>query len=369
VSRDAIIMLPLTALVDQCRLVHLLTQLFLVVTSLVDSSHQSHAVTSRDQMTSSRTLLQCPSPLLSGGVCSCSVDLVVRCDGPRVTQLPQFPPQLDLVLAELNMAGTAVPKLLPVDIQGVRGIRRVVFTENQLSDDDDALSDDTFSTLGGHLRSLVLGACALRSLPPQLLIHLTQLTVLHLWSNRIEEIPNNFFVANSELRELSLWGNRLNVIHNRTFFGLHRLRLLDLDRNRITVVERGALGHVRDVLEVLRLSDNHISAVSDSTFSGLRRLRVLSLASNRLRFVDARTLAGLRQLRSLSLADNRIQFVADATFQHLVRLTTLNLSGNRLERVSDWSVSGRARSSVSRRSLPSICRGIAFSRYLPTYRV
>ena len=128
------------------------------------------------------------------------------------------------------MAGTDVAKLLPGDFLGLR-VRRVVLIENQLS--DGGLSESPFSTLAYHLTSLILGACAIRTLPPRLLVDLTELTVLHLWSNRIEAIPNNFFVANSQLRELSLWGNRLQTIHNRTFYGLLRLRVLDLDRNRL----------------------------------------------------------------------------------------------------------------------------------------
>jgi len=162
-----------------------ISRLSLIITMQVDSSRQSQTeeIMSRDQMTSSRTLLHCPSSSSSSSLskppCSCSVDLVVRCQGHGVTQVPQLSPEVDLVLAELNMAATGVGKLLPVDFLGVRGVRRVVFTENHLSDDG-ALSEEAFSTLGGHLTSLVLGACALRTLPPRLLIHLTQLNVLHL---------------------------------------------------------------------------------------------------------------------------------------------------------------------------------------------
>ena len=319
------VIMAMMVLVDRCRIYTVL----LAYLSFIYCRRPPTDIITPHRPTSPRHLLNCPSSS-SSLACWCSIDLVVRCRGHSVTKVPQFPPEVDVVLAELNMAGTSVGKLLPDDFYGLR-VRRVVLTENQLS--DDGLSESAFSTLANHLTSLIIGACAIRTLPPRLLVDLTRLTVLQLWSNHIEVIPDNFFVANSELRELSLWGNRLRTIHNRTLFGLFRLRMLDLDHNLITGVERGGLSHVSDVLEVLRLSNNHISALSASTFTDLLRLRVLTLASNRLLFVDARTFAGLHELRTLTVANNRIQFLADGAFQHLARLRTLNLSGNRLERV------------------------------------
>ena len=186
-------------------------------------------------------MANCPSSS-SSHPCTCSVDLVVRCRGQEVTEVPQFPPEVDhVVLAELNMAGANVQNLRPDDFQRLR-VRRVVLTGNQLSGE---LSDYVFSSLGIHLTSLMLGACAIRTLPPRLLVDLAQLKVLHLWSNHIDVIPNNFFISNSALRELSLWGNRLQTIQNRTFFGLLRLKVLDLERNRISSLERQVLSQTK----------------------------------------------------------------------------------------------------------------------------
>jgi len=277
------------------------------------------------------TAYSCPSSSSLRG-CTCSLDLVVRCRGQNVDAVPQFPPATAadrIVLAELNMAGANVRELQQEDFLELR-MRRLVLTENQLGG---GLSEYAFSSLGVHLTSLMLGACAIRTLPARLIVDLSQLQVLHLWSNRIENIPDNFFMSNSALYELSLWGNRLQTLQNRTFYGLVRLRILDLDRNRINTLERNALSHVSGTLEVLRLSSNNIYALSESTFSVLRQLRILTLASNRLRFVDARTFLGLNRLQSLSLANNRIQFLADGAFDDLLRLRTLDLSGNRLERI------------------------------------
>ena len=309
------------AVVLLCRL----SLMFTVRTSLVLclAGHRSYVITDQHDQ-HAVTSPSCPS------LCTCSVDLVVRCQGQKVITVPQFPPnEHHRLFAELNMAGANVRKLLPDDFVGLR-VRRIVLNGNRLGD---ALNETVFVGVGNHLRSLMLGACAIRTLPPRLLAYLIQLEVLHLWSNHIEVIPEGFFVANSELNELLLWGNNIETINNRTFYGLRRLRLLDLDRNRLSAVERGALSHVRHTLEVLRLSENHISSLSSSILSNLRQLRVLTLASNRLRFIDARMFVGLDQLQTLSLANNRIQFLADGSFQHLVRLRTLNLSGNRLDRV------------------------------------
>jgi len=318
--------------VDQCHSYAVVTLLSLIIVPLTLSqdTRRQYGVSDTDTDTETETVVNCPSSSSSSQACTCSVDLVVRCQGQKVTHVPQFSPEVvDHVFAELNMVDANVRKLLPVDFLGLR-VQRVVLTGNQLSD---GLSDYVFSNLGNHLTSLMLGACAIRTLPPRLLVDLIQLEVLHLWSNHIEFLPNSFFIGNSELRELSLWGNRLQTIRNHTFHGLFQLRSLDLDRNQITTLEQRALSHVSDALEVLRLSRNHISALSDLNFTDLRQLRVLTLASNRLRFIDARTFVGLYRLQTLYLANNRIQFLADGAFQHLVQLRILDLSGNRLERV------------------------------------
>ena len=296
---------------------------------VTDTDGTLAAVVTRDKSSTLRAPLNCPS-WLSSHPCTCSVDLVVRCQGQKVTEVPRFPPEVyHIVFAELNMAGANVHKLHPDEFLTLR-VRRVVLTGNRIGED---LSNYVFSSLGIHLTSLMLGACAIRTLPPRLLVDLAQLKVLHLWSNQIDYIPNDFFISNAALHELSLWGNRLQTIQNRTFRGLHRLRVLDLDRNRISTLERQVLGHVSGTLQVLRLSGNHISAISDSAFIDLRQLRILTLDSNRVRFVDARTFVGLRQLQSLCLANNFIQFLADGAFRDLVQLRTLDLSGNKLERV------------------------------------
>jgi len=312
----------------RCAFVLLSHLSMITVHSSLSRDTRQHAATHDVRPTTLHNTVDCPSSS-SSQPCTCSVDLVVRCQGQRVTEFPQFQPEVDRIFAELNLAGANVGKLLPDYFLGLR-VRRVVLTGNQLSD---GLGDTVFSSLGHHLTSLMLGACAIRTLPPRLLRDLPHLKVLHLWSNVIDVIPDSFFVANSKLRELSFWGNRLQGVHNRTFFGLDRLQILDLDRNRISAIERGALGHVTNSLQVLRLSSNHISALSDSIFTDARRLRVLTLASNRLRFIDARIFAGLRQLQTLYLANNHIQFLADGAFRHLVQLRTLDLSGNRLSRV------------------------------------
>ena len=326
-------------LVDQCRgYAVLLSHLSLIAVPAVQSrdTHRSYIVADtdtavmvqRDQPTALHSSVNCASSS-SSQACTCSVDLVVRCQGQTATHVPRFSPEVDRVFAELNMAGANVRNLHPDDFLELR-VRRVVLNGNQLGD---GLTDYVFSSLGNHLTSLMLGACAIRKLPQRLLVDLTQLEVLHLWNNHIDVIPDSFFVANSELRELSLWGNRLMTIRNRTFSSLVQLRLLDLERNRITTLEHGTLSHTRGALQVLRLSNNHISALSDLSFTDLHQLRILTLASNRLSFIDARSFVGLHQLQTLCIANNRIQYLADGAFQHLLRLRRLDLSGNRLDRV------------------------------------
>jgi len=85
------------------------------------------------------------------------------------------------------MAATGVVELLPVDFVRMRA-RRVVFTEHQLG----ALSDTTFSPLGNHLTSLILGACAIKSLPARLLVDLTQLIRHDQWRNPEFGAPSTY---------------------------------------------------------------------------------------------------------------------------------------------------------------------------------
>lgn len=188
------------------------------------------------------------------------------------------------------------------------------------------------------LRELSIGASRVQSLPPGLLVPLTQLRRLSLWGNEVDRLPARFFapVAKS-LIDLSLWGNQLERIDDTTFdVGARQqwsaLRTLDLDRNLISRLERDAFRSMPKV-ETLRLAGNRIAMLSAEALSPLHQLRSLRLEHNRLGFIHVAAFVGVKSLLSLSLGDNALAFLPDGLFEPLGQLVDLRLQNNRLEYV------------------------------------
>ena len=166
-----------------------------------------------------------------------------------------------------------------------------------------------------NLTALHLYSNKIRDLTP--LAGLTNLTALHLYSNKIRDLTPLAGLTN--LTALHLGSNEIRDFT--LLAGLTNLTTLSLGDNEIR--DLTLLAGLTN-LTTLSLGDNEIRDLTP--LAGLTNLTALHLYSNKIR--DLTPLAGLTNLTTLSLGDNEIR---DLTLlAGLTNLTTLDLGDNEI---------------------------------------
>uniref|UniRef100_A0A669EUA4 Leucine rich repeats and immunoglobulin like domains 1 n=1 Tax=Oreochromis niloticus TaxID=8128 RepID=A0A669EUA4_ORENI len=138
------------------------------------------------------------------------------------------------------------------------------------------------------------------------------------------------------LQVLRLSRNRISQIPVKAF-QLPRLTQLELNRNRIRQVE-GLTFQGLSSLEVLKLQRNSISKLTDGAFFDLAKMKVLHLDYNSLTEVNSGSLYGLTSLQQLFLSNNSIARINPDGWKFCQKLRELNLSYNNLTRLDEGSL-------------------------------
>lgn len=193
-------------------------------------------------------------------------------------QLATVPVGLPETLTILHLGRNRIRQVEAARLRGARSLRYLLLQHNEL------------------------GATGL---PARALRPLRALHALHLYGNRLEQVPaglprrlaallmpHNLVAAlgardlasTPSLTELNLAYNRLTSarLHRRAFHRLPALRCLDLAGNQLTRMPAGLPG----VLRALRLQRNQLRTLEPESLAGLGQLQELGLAHNRLRVGD-----------------------------------------------------------------------------------
>ncbi|XP_031630623.1 protein slit [Contarinia nasturtii] len=155
----------------------------------------------------------------------------------------------------------------------------------------------------------------------------TQVEVLDLSRNRINELGSKNFEFSTQLRTLNLSQNQLEHLHKDAFFGLKGLLLLDLSHNKISRVHPAAMTHLIKMID-MDFSNNAMISFDDGVFKNLTSMERLTLEANELVDVPVENLVHLRSLKSLDLSGNLIEFIRNDSFGQLKELNTLKIVGN-----------------------------------------
>ena len=108
---------------------------------------------------------------------------------------------------------------------------------------------------------------------------LTQLNLIDLGSNQIEELPNGLFKNNVNLEEIVLYENKLKFIGSTLFDGLTKLKEIDLNRNQIEELPNG-LFKTNVNLETIFLWNNKLKFIGSTLFNGLTKLNYVDSEIN-----------------------------------------------------------------------------------------
>ncbi|PPR83133.1 hypothetical protein GOBAR_AA37580 [Gossypium barbadense] len=151
------------------------------------------------------------------------------------------------------------------------------------------------------------------------MFNLTQLTSLHLSSNRLEgplpiHLSNNSLTGPinqiqkpNSIQVVDLADNDIHGEIPSSFCGLSKLTQLDLSSNNLSGVIRSDILSQLESLETLHLSTNNFSGVINLDVpSKLKNLTEVNLSNNKLRQFPS-FLRSAKTLSSLDLSNNKIQ--------------------------------------------------------------
>ncbi|XP_013194674.1 leucine-rich repeat neuronal protein 2 [Amyelois transitella] len=160
----------------------------------------------------------------------------------------------------------------------------------------------------------------------------TQLTVLDMSYNKIQDLDSKNFENNMEMTHLNLSHNLLKHLDKDTFIGLKKLVDLDLSNNVISNVHAQTFKDL-SVLEKLDLSNNKLVSFQPDTFEPLSTLKILSLRNNSILDIPSANLFFVVHLEFLDLSENLIQRVPKHGMPYLKELKHFDLNSNIIEEI------------------------------------
>ena len=178
-----------------------------------------------------------------------------------------------------------------------------------------------------RLTTLQLQNNSLRDLPSGLFDNNVNMVSLPLHSNSIRELRTGIFDNLKNLTSLELQSNRLTGVPANAFAHLGKLQQLDLSNNPITSLPSGIFNNLGG-LNILRMGDMRLERLPDGVFDDLRALFRLNLAGNSLSSLSPSLFRNMRRLQSLQLENNRLSTLPDRIFEPLSTLHSLCLGGN-----------------------------------------
>lgn len=163
---------------------------------------------------------------------------------------------------------------------------------------------------------------------------MTNLEVLDVSSNQIQEIPSLQLFKMNNLRHLNVSSNFITEIPEKSFSGLFSLKQLQLDNNKILSVHPNAFIQLF-ALEYLDLSGNKLKSLDSNLLTiPSANLRRLFLQNNELEALSESLFLNTRKLVQLNLADNKIKAIPEFAFREMINLRVLHLEHNLIDQFS-----------------------------------
>ena len=151
----------------------------------------------------------------------------------------------------------------------------------------------------------------------------SELLILDLSFNEIENVNSGAFFGKGSLLYLYLQGNLLTSIPELCFHKLPYLRILEINHNLIhTIQQKGFYGLT--MVSDLDLSAMRIKDIGQHAFGGMVSLKYLNLSLNRITYIGANVFQDLIDLTHLNLSGNSLKLIDPSTFQILAKLESLH---------------------------------------------
>ncbi|KAL3750550.1 hypothetical protein ACJRO7_011537 [Eucalyptus globulus] len=205
-------------------------------------------------------------------------------------------------LVELDFANNSFSGTLPLNLANLKGLGRLVLSENELTN----LKDDGFSFMTS-------------------LTNCSRLRFLDISTNQFKgELPPSVSNFSSELEWLSLGSNQIS---GKIPSGIERLKgitRLDMSKNVITGVIPENIGRLQALVEI-NLSRNKISGAIPPSFGNISQLTRLLLQENSLQGNIPSSIGSCQCLETLNLSSNNLTGTIPA---EVVTLPLMSISFN-----------------------------------------
>ncbi|VDK61161.1 unnamed protein product, partial [Onchocerca ochengi] len=131
-----------------------------------------------------------------------------------------------------------------------------------------------------------------------------------------------------KLISLNLNYNQLTDLSDNVLKGAESLRHLRLEGNKICSLSSNSLLDIKNVLELLDLSDNCLNNIPAQNLRNCIRLMYLDLSHNAIKEITNFELMNLPLLKELRINNNQISYIAPAAFMNVPLLEHLYLRNN-----------------------------------------
>lgn len=200
-------------------------------------------------------------------------------------------------------------------------------SENRLQDINDLGYKEK-----GHKKSLLTGS----SNDPKHHFCSTNVQIFDASFNNFVVLPAHSFFVIKRIKELYLQNNEISMIADKALAGLKELQIVDFSNNKIVALPAELFKDCLSSIKEIYLQNNSISVLSPGLFSNLEQLLALDLSRNLLTssWITSDTFSGLIRLVLLNLSANKISTLEASFFRDLYTLQILNLGYNQIETIS-----------------------------------
>lgn len=242
----------------------------------------------------------------------------VRLGNNEITEVGEDCFKDNAMVKMLDLSNNKISKVHPDAFKNLDMLRYLILSNNPLV----TLPELTFTSTMLNLADF--SNCQLQSVPRTMP---SSLRDFRLGNNRMKEILVDDFINMTEVTLITLNDNQIENVAHRAFGNLESLQELWLSRNQLVYIPRG----LPETLEKLYIDNNHVVELEPTLFHSNINLKYLSLEANNVMKIHQDSLKDVTKLESLNLQNNEVSLIDVGTFTNLPELKSLILSNNPIQ--------------------------------------
>lgn len=181
-----------------------------------------------------------------------------------------------------------------------------------------------------NLRQFSCSVCGFTEIGSLTFTGMSNLEVLLLNANNIEEIAESSFRSNINMKVLNLSDNKIKILHPETLTNLKKFSHLTLTSNSIQM-PNNRFFLKSESLQSLAMDSCEIEVIYPETFGELKSLEKLNINGNFIVNIPVNSFKFNLKLKSLLIESNRMKFFPNALLDYLLELKELCIDNNQFD--------------------------------------